>query len=108
MTPHRQGIQPLRCPACGSSWFRKVTFQSEPRARLQAPLIVCLCGTVVKPRLSGIRPPADQYEIDQLFAALDIVRGLRQSAAEAEVLAGFSAGATATLTSKIASLERSC
>jgi hypothetical protein len=98
----------LRCSVCGSVWFREATFLASAYPRLQAPLAVCLCGEPVTPPLSGIRPPADQDAIDRLFAALAIVRNLRQAIADAAVLADVSASATAALTSQIARLERSC
>ena len=104
----QRGIQPLKCSVCGSVWFRSVTFlPSYPQARLQAPLAVCLCGTAVTlPPLSGIRPPAEQAEIDRLFAVLEVLRSLRQAIEDAEVLSAIPAGAT--LPSQVARLERSC
>ena len=103
---NRQGIQPVKCSVCGSVWFRSATFvPSYPQGRLQAPLCVCLCGAVVTPQLSGIRPPADQSEIDQLLAALATVRSLYQAIADADLLP-VSAGAT--LASQIDRLESSC
>jgi hypothetical protein len=78
-----------------------------PHSRLQAPLAVCLCGTLVTPPLSGSRPTADQDEIEQrLFKALAIVRNWRDMLADTEVLAEIAVGATATLTSAVARLER--
>jgi hypothetical protein len=103
----RRGIQPLTCSACGSVWFRTATFvPSYPQARLQAPLLVCLCGAAVTPQLSGIRPPADQDEVDQLLGALEIVRNSRQAITDVGVLPDVSAGAA--LPDQIARLERSC
>jgi hypothetical protein len=105
--PARPGIRPLTCSVCGSVWFRSATFlASYPQARLKAPLLVCLCGTVVTPRLSGSQR-ADQDEIDRLSAALANVRSRCQAIADAAVLAEVAVSATATLTSKIARLERS-
>ena len=106
--PVQRRIQPLTCSACGSVWFRSATFvPSYPHARLSAPLAVCLCGTVVTPQLSGIRPPADQIEIDRLFQALTVVRNLRQAIDDTKVLSDASAAA-AILPGQIAGLERSC
>jgi hypothetical protein len=62
----------------------------------------------VTPQLSGIRPPADQDEIDRLSAALANVRQLRQAIADAEALAEVAVADTATLTREIARLESSC
>jgi hypothetical protein len=102
----RRGIQPLTCSACGSVWFRLATFvPSYPQGRLQAPLLVCLCGTAVTPQLSGIRPPADQDEINRLLEALEIVRYSRQAIADA-IVADVSTGAA--LPDQIARLEHSC
>jgi len=105
--PVKRGIRPFTCSVCGSAWFREETFLA-PQVRLKDPLLVCLCGTVVTPQLSGIRPPSDQDEIDRLSAALANVRNLRQAVAEAAALAEGAVGATATLISKITRLERSC
>src|ERR1700692_3868398 len=95
--PTRPGIRPLTCSVCGSLWFRSATFlASYPQARLKAPLLVCLCGTVVTPRLSG-SPRTDQDEIDRLSAALANVRSRCQAIAEAAVLAEVSAGGSTAL-----------
>jgi hypothetical protein len=102
----RRGIQPLRCSVCGSVWFRLTTCcASNPRVRLSAVLAVCLCGAPVTPQLSGIRPPDDQYEIDQLLAALATVSRLRQAIPDTEILP-VSVGAT--LATQIARLESAC
>ena len=105
-------MPPLSCSVCGSVWFRLTMFlSSDPQASLQAPLLVCLCGTVVISRLSGARgsrPHSEQVEIDRLYAALANVRSRRQASADAAVLAAAAVGATATLTSEIARWERSC
>ena len=60
--PSHKAIRPLqRCQACGSSWFREIEVQqySEIYAdyRLSAPawILVCLCGTPVRPNLGGVR-----------------------------------------------------
>jgi hypothetical protein len=103
----RQGIQPRRCSVCGSVWFREAMFLA-PQSRLKDPLLVCLCGTVVTPQLSGIRPPADQDEVNRLLDALTSIRNLRQAITGAPVLAAASVGVTATLISQIARLEQSC
>ena len=103
---------PLSCSVCGSVWFRWETFRSsDPQTRLEAPLLVCLCGTVVTPRLSGARgsrPPSEQLEIDRLYAALANVRSRCLAITDAAALAAVAVGDTATLTSEIARLERSC
>ena len=97
----------MKCQACGSVWFRPATFRaSYPQSRLKPPtLALCLCGTPVIPQLSGIRPPAEQDEVDRLFKALETVRSLRQELADA-IVADVSAGAA--LPDQIARLERSC
>ena len=105
-------MPPLSCSVCGSVWFRWETFRSsDPQIRLEAPLLVCLCGTVVTPRLSGARgsrPPSEQLEIDRLYAALANVRSRCLAITDAAALAAVAVGDTATLTSEIARLERSC
>jgi hypothetical protein len=105
-------MPPQSCSVCGSVWFRLATFlSSEPQSRLQAPFLVCLCGTVVTPRLSGARetrPPSEQLEIDRLYAALANVRSQCLAITDAAALAAVAVGDTATLTSRIARLERSC
>jgi len=110
---HRSAkMPPLSCSVCGSVWFRLATFlSSDPQACLQAPLLVCLCGTVVTPRLSGARGSRlhyEQLEIDRLYAALANVRSRCLAITEAAALAAVAAGDTATLTSELARLERSC
>ena len=92
----------------GSVWFRSATFLASdlPHSRLQVPLAVCLCGMLVTPPLSGSCPPGDQDELRRLFEALAIVRNWRDMLADTEVLAEIAVGATATLTSEIARLER--
>jgi hypothetical protein len=106
--PVRRGIQPMKCPACGSVWFRLATFRaSYPQSRLKPPtLAICLCGTPLIPKLSGIRPAAEQDEVARLLGALETVRSLRQELADAEVLPDVPAGAT--LPGRIARLERHC
>ena len=98
----------MKCQACGSVWFRPATFRaSYPQSRLKPPtLAICLCGTPVIPQLSGIRPPAEQDEVDRLFKVLETVRSLRQELADAQVLPDVPAGAT--LPGQIARLERAC
>ena len=99
----------MTCGVCGSVWFREETFlASYSESRLQAPFLVCLCGAAVTPQLSGIRPSADQDEIDRLSAALANVRNLRQTITDAEALAEVAVADTAFLTREIARLESSC
>jgi hypothetical protein len=107
--PARPGIRPLTCGVCGSVWFRSATFLASdfPHSRLQVPLAVCLCGTLVTPPLSGSHPPADQDDIERrLFKALAIVRNWRDTLADTGVLVEVAVGATATLTTELARLER--
>lgn len=100
-----RGIPPVRCDACESVWFRLATFlPQDPQVHLPAPLLVCLCGRVVMPRLSGIRSPAEQNEVDRLLKTLEMVRSWRQAIADA-IVADVSAGATLA---RITRLERSC
>ena len=77
------------CPACGGSWFREVTLHMRWKRKdlfllpvlsdassMPMTVLVCLCGTPLRPQLGGVRGGhTPNAEINDFFRSFDKVEG---------------------------------